>query len=185
MNTSSARPITYLLFLVVWTVAVLVLYWATTTFLLEKRNIEPDNVPHNFPVVLEVAGQDGKPATYYSVPYRSLSPNRPMRPGESLRLGASAYSDLDLAEAPSSCCIDFRVLEDGPKGQLIEHNVNDMSYLNSRYLVRGNQVVPLSFRSDFSLYYLGYLILGGILALIITSGLRRRVWGSTKQGNKG
>lgn len=162
-----------MLFLVVWVIAVTVLYWLATTFLLEKRNIKPDNVPHDFPVVMEVAGQNGMPVTYYSVPYRALPANLQMRPGESLRLGTSSYSDLDLAEAPSSCCIDFKVLDDGPNGQLIEHNVDDMSYLNSRYLVRGNQVIPLSFRSDFSLYYLGYLVLGGILALIVTLGLRR------------
>lgn len=181
MNTSSARPITYGIFLVTWVAACWLLYWLATTFLLETRNIKPDNVPVNFPVVIEVAGQNGQPATYYSAPYRALPVNLPLRAGESLRLGTSAYSDLDLAEVPSSCCIDFKVLDDGPEGQLIEHNVDDMSYLNSRYLVRGNRVVPLSFRSDFSLYYVGYFILGGIVALIVTLGLRRRVQAWSKR----
>ena len=78
--------------------------------------------------------------------------------------------------------MDFKVLDDGPNGQLIELNIDDMSYLRSRYLVRGNQVVPVSFRSDFSLYYLGYFILGGILALLVTLGLRRWIQAWSKQG---
>lgn len=157
------------------------LYWLTTTYWLETRQIQQDNVPHNFHVVIEESGQNGKPATYRSVPYRALPANLQLRPGESLRLGTSAYSDMDLPEAPSSCCIDFKVLDDGPNGQLIEHNVDDMSYLNSRYLVRGNQVVPVSFRSDFSLYYLSYFLLGGIVALIVTLVLRRPILAGSKR----
>ena len=180
MNTSQARLITCSLFLAVWVAAYWLLYWLATTYLLEAKNLQLDNVPQKFHVVIEEAGQNGKPATYRSTPYRALPANLQLAPGESLRVGTKAYSDLDLAEAPSSCCMDFKVLDDGPNGQLIELNIDDMSYLRSRYLVRGNLVVPVSFRSDFSLYYLGYFIFGGILALLVTLGVRRRIQPSSK-----
>ena len=183
MKTLLAHLITCSLFLLAWVVAYWLLYWLATTYFLETRNIQLDNVPHNFHVVIEAAGQNGKPATYRSIPYRVLPANLQLTPGESLRLGARAYSDLDLAEARSSCCMDFKVLDDGPNGQLIELNIDDMSYLRSRYLVRGNLVVPVSFRSDFSLYYLGYFLLGGILAIFATRGLRRRVLAWSKRSH--
>jgi len=167
---------------VTWVAAYWLLYWLATTYLLETRNIRLDNVPKNFHVVIEEAGQNGNPATYRSIPYRDLPENLQLAPGESLRLGAASYSDLDLAVIPSKCCIDFQVLDDGPNGQLIEHNNDDQSYLRSRYLVRGNQVVPVAFRSDFSWYYLGYFLLGGVVAIITTLGLRRMVLARLKQG---
>ena len=182
LKTMQARLITAGIFLVAWVAAYWLLHWLAMTYFLEAKNLQLDNVPQNFHVVIEEAGQNGKPATYRSIPYRALPTNLQLAPGESLRLGTKAYSDLDLAEAPSSCCMDFKVLDDGPNGQLIELNIDDMSYLRSRYLVRGNQVVPVSFRSDFSLYYLGYFILGGILALLVTLGLRRRILAWSKQG---
>lgn len=182
MKTLQARLITSSVFLATWVAAYWLVFWLATTYFLEAKNLQLDNVPQNFHVVIEEAGQNGKPATYRSTPYLSLPANLQMAPGESLRLGTKAYSDLDLAEAPSSCCMDFKVLDDGPNGQLIELNIDDMSYLRSRYLVRGNQVVPVSFRSDYSLYYLGYFILGGILALLATLGLRRRILAWSKQG---
>ncbi len=183
LKTLQARLITGGIFLVVWVAAYWLLYWLATTYFLQAKNLQLDNVPHDFQVVIEEAGKSGSPATYRSIPYRALPANLQLAPGESLRLGRKAYNDLDLVDAPSSCCMDFKVLDDGPNGQLIELNIDDMSYLRSRYLVRGNQVVPVSFRSDFSLYYLGYFILGGILALLVTLGLRRRIVLGSKQGS--
>lgn len=182
LKTLQARLIISSVFLATWVAAYWLLFWLATTYFLEAKNLQLDNVPKNFHVVIEEAGKNGNPATYRSIPYHALPRNLQLAPGESLRLGTNIYSDLDLAEAPSSCCMDFKVLDDGPNGQLIELNIDDMSYLRSRYLVRGNQVVPVSFRSDFSLYYLGYILLGGVLALLVTLGLRGRILAWSKEG---
>ena len=49
-----------------------------------------------------------------------------------------------------------------------------MSYVQSRYRVQDGRVTPISNRADFSLYYLGYFLLGGLLAWLATRPIRRR-----------
>jgi hypothetical protein len=96
-----------------------------------------------------------------------------LEPGESLHLSTTAY-DQAAQEITGSCCIAFKVLEDGPDGQLVQLQDDDMTYVMSRYRVRDGRVTPIAHRMDYSLYYLGYLLLGGLVAWLATRPIRRR-----------
>jgi hypothetical protein len=175
MKTMLARLLNIVIFLAMWIAAFMALQWIMLTQVLETRHIAPGQVPASFSVVVET-NANGAPPTYEAMPLRSLR-TVALEPGESLHLSTAAYDQTDH-EPTGSCCIAFKVLEDGPDGQVIELNDDDMSYVMSRYRVKDGQVVPLAFRQDFVLYYLAYFFLGGLIAWFATRPIRRRmlVW---------
>jgi hypothetical protein len=157
------------LFLAAWIGAFMILHWASMK-LLETRDFS-QGIPAGFSVVVETHA-DGAAPTYESRPFRKQAEFK-LEPGESLHLSAAAYDQMDH-EPGGSCCIAFKVLEDTAGGQLIELNDDDTSYVLSRYRVREGQVQPVAHRAHFVLYYVGYLVLGGFLAWLLTRPLRRR-----------
>jgi hypothetical protein len=167
------------MFLAAWVGACIALYWLTMQLLLTSEFPPGQPLPPSFSVVVESRAKDAPP-TYESRRFRSQSEFK-LEPGESLHLSARTYDQTDH-EVSGSCCIDFRVLEDTPDGQLIELNDDDMSYVMSRYRVRNGQVQPVAHRMDFSLYYLGYFFVGGFLAWLLTRPLRRRTlnWANSR-----
>lgn len=159
------------LFLVAWVVAFMALQWLASR-LLEARTIAPGQVPPGFSVVVETRAAGAPPA--YEARRFSTQAELKLAPGESLRLGTPAYDQMMDQEGGGSCCIAFQVLDDGPKGQLIELNDDDLSHVMSRYRVSNGQVLPVAHRAHFTLYYVGYLLLGGLIAWLVTKPLRRR-----------
>ena len=165
-----ARLFSIGLFLAAWIVAFMAVHWLALQ-LLETRRIAPGKVPPSFSVVVETRAGDAPPA-YESRRFHSQSEFK-LEPGESLHLSTPAY-DQAAHDLSGSCCIAFQVLDDGPAGQLVELQDDDMTYVMSRYRVRDGQVTPLAHRMDYSLYYLGYLLLGGVIAWLLTRPIRRR-----------
>jgi hypothetical protein len=166
-----AHLVNFAMFLVVWIAAFMALHWLALQAL-ETRDIKPGQVPLSFSVVVETRAPGAAPS-YESRRFRSQDEFK-LVPGESLHLDTKAYNQMDQ-EVIGSCCIAFKVLEDGPNGQVVELHDDDMSYVMSRYRVRDGKVEPLAHRADFSLYYVGYFVLGGLIAWLATRPLRRRL----------
>ena len=168
MRAPLAFLLNALLFLVAWVATSVALAWASNHFLLETRDIPLGAVPWQFMVVVEEAPVAGAAPSFRWMRYSDLG-ERALQPGESLRLSRPAF------EFPGTCCFAFKVLSDGADGQVVEFDADDMSYLRSRYRVHEGRVTPLYFRADFSLYWLGYLVAGGLLAWFGTARQRRRL----------
>ena len=158
------------LFLAAWVGAFLALHWLVLNWLTQPL-VPGQDLPPSFSVVVEIRA-NGQPPSWEARRFRNQAEFK-LETGESLHLGTRTYDQTDHSIS-GSCCIAFRVLEDGPQGQLVELDYDDMSYVRSRYRVRDGQVVPISNRADFSLYYLGYFIGGGFVAWLLTRPLRRR-----------
>lgn len=160
------------LLVVAWAGAFIALHFLAL-WLMETRSFPPgQDLPFSFYVVVEKLA-NGSPAAWEARRY--LNPTEfKLDPGESLHLSVASY-DQFAQGVGGNCCIDFKVLEDGPEGQLIELNNDDMTYIRTRYRVRDGKVTPVSHRMDYSLYYLGYFLLGGLLAWLATRPLRRRL----------
>ena len=157
------------MFLAAWIVAFMALHWAAMA-MLETRDFS-QGIPPGFEVVVETQADAAAPA-YESRPYRNPAEFK-LAAGESLHLSARTYDQTDH-EVSGSCCMAFKVLEDSAQGQLIELNDDDTSYVMSRYRVRDGRVEPVAYRAHFVLYYVGYLVLGGFVAWLLTRPLRRR-----------
>jgi hypothetical protein len=170
MKTLLARLFNTGLFVAAWIAAFLALHWAVTFLWLETRQVDPAHVPPSFGVVVETQAAGAEP-TYATRPYRSLG-TMALEPGESLHLGTAAYDQSE--HETDACCMWFKVLEDGAAGQLVELHDDDMSYVMSRYRVLDGKVTPLAHRIDYTLYYLGYFVLGGLIAWLATRRVRRR-----------
>ena len=159
------------MFLAGWAGACVALYWLTMWLLLTNNFPPGQPLPSSFSVVVETRAPGAAPA-YEARRFRSQAEFK-LAPGESLHLSTPRYDQFDQ-NVSGNCCMDFRVLEDKPDGQLIELNDDDMTYVMSRYRVRNGQVQPVAHRMDYSLYYLGYFFVGGFLAWLLTRPLRRR-----------
>jgi hypothetical protein len=179
MKTVLVRLLNAALLLGTWIAAFLALHWLALAAL-ETQPILPGQVPYNFEVVVETR-VDGAAPSYAARRFQAQSELR-LEPGESLHLGTRAYDQTEH-EITDSCCIAFRVLEDGPDGQLVELDDDDMTYVRSRYRVRDGQVEPLSHRAHFTLYYLAYLLLGWVIAWLATRPLRRRALAWARAGD--
>jgi hypothetical protein len=171
MKTMFVRLLNTALLLAAWIAAFMALQWLVTTGVLETKSIDPAHVPASFGVVVETRAQGAAPS-YATRPFRSLA-TLALEPGESLHLGTAAYDQADH-EVSGSCCIAFTVVDEGPGVQRVELHEDDMGYVMSRYRVSHGQVTPLAHRYDYTLYYLGYFVLGGLLAWLATRPLRRR-----------
>ena len=172
MKTILARLLNILLFLAAWVAAFMALHWLMLTQVLETPHIAPGKVPPTFSVVVET-NANGAPPTYAAKRFGSLATSG-LEPGESLHLSTAAYDQTEH-EVTGSCCIAFKVLEDGPDGQLIELNDDDLTYVTSRYRVKDGRVLPLSHREHFVLFYFAYFFFGGIIAWLATRPIRRRM----------
>jgi len=169
--TILVRLLNTAMFLAAWVGAFIGLHLLALQ-LLETHSFPPgQDLPRGFDVVVEKLA-NGAPASWETRPFHNQAQFK-LDPGESLQLSARAYDQADH-EITGSCCFAFKVLEDGPNGQLIELDNDDMTYVKTRYRVRDGKVTPLSFRSHFTLYYVAYLVLGGVLAWLLTRPLRRR-----------
>jgi hypothetical protein len=171
MKTILVRLLNIAMFVVVWIAAFMALHWLILTQVLETRHIAPGQVPANFSVAVETRA-NGTAPSYSTMGFRSQAELK-LEPGESLHLSTAAYDQMS-EEVTGDCCIAFKVLEDGPNGQLIELHTDDMSYVMSRYRVRDGQVEPLAHRAEFTLYYLAYFFFGGLVAWLVTRPIRRR-----------
>jgi len=159
------------LFLAAWIVGFMALHWLA--LLLLTQRLDPGQEPPlSFSVVVETRANGTAPSwearRYHDAASFSLAP------GESLQLSTRSFDQADGPPPTGSCCLAFKVLDEGASGQLVQLDYDDMSYVQSRYRVQDGRVTPISNRADFSLYYLGYFLLGGLLAWLATRPIRRR-----------
>jgi hypothetical protein len=170
------------LFLAAWAASCVALHWLAMQWL-ETGSLLPDQpLPPSFEVVVETRAAGAAPS--YDTRRFISQAELKLEPGESLQLSTPAYNQMDH-ETSGSCCLAFKVLEDGPAGQVVEVQDDDMSYVMSRYRVRDGQVTPLAHRLDYSLYYVGYGLLGAFVAWLLTRPIRRRLlaWAKARQAN--
>ena len=167
------------LFLAAWLGSCMALY-ALMDYLLETRSFPPGQpLPRGFEVVVEFRAA-GKAPSYETRPFTGAP--LALAPGETLHLGTRTYDQMQH-DTSGRCCMAFKVLEDGPQGQLVEVNDNDMSFVMSRYRVRDGKVEPIAHRSHFTLYSFAYFVIGGVFAWLLTRPVRRRTlaWASRRR----
>jgi hypothetical protein len=159
------------LFLTAWAASCVALHWLAMQLLLTSNFPPGQPLPPSFDVVVEIRADPTAP-TYEARRFINQAELK-LGPGESLHLSTPAYDELGM-ETTGSCCLAFKVLEDGPGGQVVEVQNDEMSYVMSRYRVQDGRVTPLAHRMDYILYYVGYCLLGAFIAWLLTRPIRRR-----------